>query len=151
MQNENRRQTIVVNQAVQKRIVFATIWAPVLCLLLTAVLLGHYASRMSQESGIVPLLLLGFLLISAALFVFNALSFSHKVAGPGYHIGKVLHAVREGRLDTRVQLRRGDFLIEVAHEINDFLEWLEEHPPQGLMAGKSGSGDEPRTVAAARE
>lgn len=152
MENENRRRTIVVNQGSQKRIVVATTWAPVLCLLLTAVLLGHYSSQASQESGIVPFLLLAFLLISAALLVFNALSFSHRVAGPAHHFGKVLHAVRQGDLEARIHLRRGDFLTTVADEINDFLEWLQEHPPQGVTPQPtSDSSEAPEPVPAAKE
>lgn len=43
---------------------------------------------------------------------------SHQIAGPAYHIAKVMKDIREGKLSTRVHLRKEDTLKELATEIN---------------------------------
>ena len=39
--------------------------------------------------------------------------------------------MRTGEWDFRVRLRRGDYLGEIADELNELLEWLESNPPAG--------------------
>lgn len=50
---------------------------------------------------------------------------SHQIAGPAYHIAKVMKELREGRLNTRVHLRKEDSLKELATDINLTLAYLE--------------------------
>jgi len=86
---------------------------------------------------LVPLFLaiLGFTLAVAALVVFQALRFSHRIAGPAYRLVKSLERIRSGDISFRVNLRRGDHLSEVAAELNNLLDWLNENPPPGVKTG----------------
>jgi hypothetical protein len=75
------------------------------------------------------------LFISASMSqLLTALISSQKIAGTAYHIRRVLREFREGKRDSRVRLRRGDYQHELARDINDFLEWIE------AGGGTEGSG-----------
>ncbi|MHC5066316.1 MAG: hypothetical protein ACYTG5_20350 [Planctomycetota bacterium] len=140
-QHQRRRQ-IVVNKKYQNRIVFAISWPPALCLILTAVALGIFCWKLSIEAleadaelpSLVPVFLttIGFLVIASVFQYFNALKFSHRVAGPVVNIARILKDFRGGNLSARVHLRRGDLVMDIADEVNGFLDWLEDHPPSGM-------------------
>jgi len=51
---------------------------------------------------------------------------SHRTAGAAYAIRRAVDAIRDGRLDTRVRLRRGDHLQDLAKSINLLAETIEE-------------------------
>lgn len=48
-----------------------------------------------------------------------SLFYSHRIAGPAVKIVKALKQVNEGDLQTCIQLRKGDYLQEVATAVND--------------------------------
>ncbi len=138
----SRRKQIVINKSVQSRIIFNMAWPAATCLALTAVILGVFSAQLSQEAiladvelpSLVPIFItvVCFLVVATGFLLFNALRFSHRIAGPMYRFSKTFEAVREGDLSIRANLRKHDYLGEVADAMNEFLEWLEEHPPQGL-------------------
>ena len=142
-EHKGRRRRIIINKAVQSRIIFAIIWPPALCLVLSAILLVIYWTRPGRPEGdlpgIVSILLVCFMLFSAGLLLFNGLTFSHRVVGPMLRIAKTLTSVREGDLTVRANLRQGDFLVEVASDLNDFLDWLQRNPPSN-WADAGGMG-----------
>jgi hypothetical protein len=50
---------------------------------------------------------------------------SHRTAGAAYAIRRAVDALREGRSDVRVHLRRGDHLQELARAINQLAETID--------------------------
>jgi methyl-accepting chemotaxis protein len=70
--------------------------------------------------------LLLFLILSGASFVLiiviMAFFFTHKIAGPIYHIDTVLKAAISGNKDIRVNLRPNDELHFLANSLNKLLE-----------------------------
>jgi len=50
----------------------------------------------------------------AALLIF----LTHKIAGASYRIRKDLEAIRKGSLNTKIKLRKGDELLDIAQSLN---------------------------------
>lgn len=151
--NDRRRRRLIVNPTLQSRIIRNISWPPALALAVTAVLLGLFCHRLSEEAlvaqvelhNIVPIFLtvIGFLFLAVGYMVFNALKFSHRVAGPVYRINRTFEAVKEGDYTCRANLRQSDFLYEIADGLNDFLDWLEIHPPQADAKEEEGTQETP--------
>src|SRR5690606_1252387 len=139
------RRILLVNEPLQKRVILAVAALPTVglaaCGLLVAAfcrdLLVEATERDVELPTLVPLFLaiLGFTLAVAALVVFQALRFSHRIAGPAYRLVKSRERIRSGDICFRVILRRGDHLSEVAAELNNLLDWLNENPPPGVKTG----------------
>ena len=66
------------------------------------------------------------LAILVPFFAWDAMRFTHRVAGPIYRFRQTILAITAGEPVRRVKLRNGDQLNEVADDINDMLEVLEE-------------------------
>jgi hypothetical protein len=116
------------------------------CLLVAALLLVTLlcAGLMSERSegvasaGSEAILLMatgGFLLVSAAVVVVQAMRVAHRVGGPEYRMIQTLRQVRSGDMTWRVHLRRGDLLRDLADECNELIEWLNQNPPRGATVG----------------
>lgn len=156
-QAANRRRQIIIDPELQKRMVFAAGWPPCLGMAAAIVLLGVFCSRLSSEAldaGVeLPSLLwvflatAAFIVVAMAFVLWTALRISHRVAGPGYNIGRVLERVRAGDLGARVHLRKGDYLGAVADHVNAHLEWLQQHPP--AVPGGADHVEESRSTPAA--
>jgi hypothetical protein len=69
------------------------------------------------------------------LFLYDAMTFSHRVVGPLYRIRKMIQAVTTGEAVERLQLRKGDFLQELKDDLNEMLQSLEQ---RGAVVLKSG-------------
>lgn len=78
----------------------------------------------SRKSLIIMLSIwqLGFTLLVFILCIF----LSHKIAGPMYKLQKFLHDVQDNGFNGRLFFRKGDYFQEVAEDINDTFEELEE-------------------------
>jgi methyl-accepting chemotaxis protein len=61
----------------------------------------------------------GLVALAAGIFV------SHKVAGPLYRISMVAGQVGQGQMDKRIELRRGDYVRELADKLNSMLDQVE--------------------------
>lgn len=161
--NERRRQ-MFVSRPLQNRIILQVSWPPAVALVSTAVVLAYLCSRLSGEAiaahvdlpSVVPLFLvvMAFLVVSTGFVLMSALKTSHRIAGPMYRLRKTLDAVREGDLGVRARLRSGDFLVELADDVNEFLDWLQAHPPtmaaEGAVdADAKGAGAQNAPVAVA--
>jgi hypothetical protein len=59
-------------------------------------------------------------------FAWDALRFSHRVAGPLFRIRATMQAIEAGRTIQRVTLRDGDYLQEVIDDLNSLIVHLEE-------------------------
>jgi len=70
-----------------------------------------------------------FLLVGSAIFlagvVLVGLLESHRTAGAAYSIRRAVDAIRDGKPDVRVRLRRGDHLQELAASINKLAEAID--------------------------
>ncbi len=162
--NERRSRILIVNEPLQKRIILAVSLIPTLGLALCTLIVAVFCRRLLGEAtehdvdlpSLVPLFfaLLGFTLASAAVVVFQALRLSHRIAGPAYRLIKSIERIRSGDISFRVNLRRGDHLTEVAAEMNNLLDWLNDNPPRGVKTGtdvvrigrKSTATDSPTTL-----
>jgi len=63
-----------------------------------------------------------FLVMSFALSLF----LTHHIAGPLVQMQRVINDVRNGKTDSRVRLRRGDYITELADDFNKLLDDFEK-------------------------
>lgn len=61
--------------------------------------------------------------LAALIFIF-AIFISHRIAGPIYRIKSIIRDIGEGKLDTRIALRKNDELHDLADELNKMQENL---------------------------
>lgn len=145
---DNRRRRILIDRPVQGRIILNMSWPPAVALGMTAVILGIFSKRLLEEAleaqielpSLVPILwtIVAFLLVSVGYLLFSALKFSHRIAGPAYRLLRTLESARGGDLSARANLRSGDFLVDVADSLNEFLTQIEFH---GLPVARDADGD----------
>ncbi len=144
-QPRNRRRALIVNKAVQRRIIFAVILVPTIGLAVSTMLVAVFCRQLLTESlrveaelpSLIPLLVsvLVFFVICSLVMAVQGLRFSHRIAGPAYRLCKSLERIRTGDIGFRVTLRKGDYLTEIAEEFNTTLDWLNENPPAGATTG----------------
>ena len=145
--SQNRRKTLLVNEQVQKKIVFHVTLAPLLALFISALTVTVFSGRLAQEAadlgselpslGIFFVSVVAFVLVFGLLLIRQALLFSNKVVGPNYRICKTLEQYRNGNPDIRIQLRHGDFNTEIAAEINRLLDWHSQQAQSPSSAAKT--------------
>lgn len=147
----NRRRRLIVDPVQQTRMLLGIALAPSIILAVTACAMSwiyvEIDATLERSGTQAPLLLAAFLGASCFLFaaiaalLWHGLKTSHRVYGPIYRISKCVDEVRQGRFATRIKLRDGDHLTELADKLNDFLEWLEQHPPQGAVVADAPCAD----------
>lgn len=79
----------------------------------------------SSSGAVYKILFLGLLVVIIELG-FLTIFISHKVAGPIYRLAKFAEGLREGDLTTRIYLRKGDELVEVASDFNQTGDFLRD-------------------------
>ena len=91
----------------------------------------------SERASLIPLMLciLGFFVCAACLALFQGLRYSNRIVGPTQRLCSIMRMVRGGDLTVRAHLRRGDYLKELAQELNSLIDWLNENPPPGTKTG----------------
>jgi methyl-accepting chemotaxis protein len=149
MAKHERRTRILVNKPLQARVVLSLSWPALTCMLVTCltltsfcVKLGYEASTLDVElPSVVPVCLsaIAFMLVACVFFTYYAVKFSHRIAGPMVRIQRTIDAVKTGDLTARAHLRRTDHLGDLAGTLNEFLAWLEQHPPAGVPRAADGS------------
>lgn len=149
--SRERRRILIVNRPVQQRIVAAVVLVPTAALAITTLVVAYFCRRLVDEAtqvdlelpSLSPLLwsVLGFCIVCSLVIVVRGLRFSHHVAGPAYRLCKSLERIRSGDVAFRVKLRDGDFLGEVADELNRLLESIRPERP------KTGPDEPVRPVA----
>jgi nitrogen fixation/metabolism regulation signal transduction histidine kinase len=65
---------------------------------------------------LLPVIFVGLLL---SVIVWTAVRSTHKIAGPMVPIGRALERITEGDYDTTINLREGDWLHELANQMNE--------------------------------
>lgn len=166
---KDRRKIVIVNGKMQAQIVIGTAVPMFVCLLGATLLEWIYFQQVAQgniDSGGtifgMPESRLGMLLIFVAASMVHltmALIVSQRVAGTAYHVSRILREYRDGNRKARVHLRKGDYQVEMADRINEFLDSLDEPGPataepraQESLASKASPGSTPvRRPEAERE
>ena len=134
---EWRRRQLVVDARYQLRAgVLVGVVALVLLVLLNAALIvpgraaSHAAATTSRafpagsDGASWALVLVGSAVVLCGVIVIGVLE-SHRTAGAAYAIRRAVEAIREGRSDARVRLRRGDHLQELARAVNQMAETID--------------------------
>lgn len=92
--------------------------------LLEKVLISPEAKTEFLSSMSMSVLYLIILCVAFGLLMLGfSVVYSHKIAGPIYHISKVLEKFVKGDARTRVNLRRGDEFFFLGDQVNQVLEW----------------------------
>jgi hypothetical protein len=71
-------------------------------------------------------LLSAILAITAGLFIYDAIKFSHRLVGPLYRVRQTIKAVIAGEEVPLVRFRQGDFLEDLRDDLNEMLKALEQ-------------------------
>ncbi len=118
----------------QSRIMRTTTSFPLIALALLTITSTVFALRSMSEAAEAEVVLPSLLPLIATIIcltagfaitiLYVALRFSQRIAGPTYRIVKALEAIQNGCTDERIQLRDGDFLEEIADELNRTLDNL---------------------------
>lgn len=72
--------------------------------------------------------LLTAVLINAFISLLTSLYFSHRIAGPLYHMKRVLKSKIEGKDTGPIHIRKNDYFFELAEMINKALDLKEKEP-----------------------
>jgi hypothetical protein len=84
-----------------------------------------------QDGTSWALLFLGSAVFLAGVILIGVLE-SHRTAGAAYAIRRAVDAIRDGRPDIRVRLRKGDHLQDLAASVNQLAETIDaERSPRG--------------------
>jgi HAMP domain-containing protein len=105
--------------------VFMAAMAGCFCALAVLLVNSLFASVASVPAPSWHTYLLPLLFGSVAFVIFGAifgLIFSHQIAGPVYHLIKIMKAVKEGDLQARVQFRPQDEFSELGAEFNSMMD-----------------------------
>ena len=138
------RRKLILDQGKQFRIMSGLATLPLLTLLGATVAVALLGSRVLNEArstdaeitSLFPLFLALILLILSAgcMVALQAMRYSHRIAGPSFRLLQSLERIKRGNLEFRVELRDGDELQDLAEGINELIDWLEEHPPRGVLS-----------------
>ena len=102
------------------------------------------------------ILFLGLFVVIIEL-AFLTIFISHKVAGPIYRLVKFSEDIRAGNFKSRIFLRKGDELAEVASDFNKTGDYLQETYTKlseltaRILAAGSGTGDREKIVILEKE
>jgi len=82
-----------------------------------------------MESSV--MLLIGYVILVAVVTIV----YTHRMIGPTVTINRHIKALKEGLYTSRITLRRNDELKDLAAELNELAEILEEHRNTGVADG----------------
>ncbi|HZT82103.1 MAG TPA: hypothetical protein VFA26_17885 [Gemmataceae bacterium] len=87
-------------------------------------------------------------LIVAPFFAWDALRFAHRVVGPLYRFRRTVQALAAGQPVRRVQLRDGDYLVEMRDDLNALLDALERQGVIRVLGPAVPPNEEPAAAPA---
>ena len=147
LRNLLRRRRFVVDGGYQYRAAFLAVAVALLLLIilnLSLVFSAREGSRNvkaiapelremieAQDRVQIGLVATGSLVFLVGVFLVSILE-THRTAGAAFKIGRSLDRLREGRLDTRLRLRRGDNLQELAASVNAMAGSMQERAWQDV-------------------
>ncbi|HET9483025.1 MAG TPA: HAMP domain-containing protein [Xanthomonadales bacterium] len=70
----------------------------------------------------------GIILLVVLVVAVWSLYITQRVAGPAYHLHRVIEQIRAGKLDERVHLRKRDEFHELARSFNALMDELQQKP-----------------------
>lgn len=153
---QNRRKQLIVDRDVQTRIILAVSWPLAAAIAVVALFLGVLCGDLAQQAralGVdvpsVPATVFAIVVLVLACLGFvayMALRISHRVAGPIFRLNATMQRFQNGERDARVDLRRGDYLHEVAAGLNGLLEWMQQQLPADAKPAERAP--EPETAEA---
>lgn len=79
-----------------------------------------------------PILLASATLLPVVLF--SAVRFSNRYVGPMLRFRRVIRQLADGEPAARIQLRDGDFWVDVSEDFNDLIERLQPEEPTSRIA-----------------
>lgn len=132
-----RRRQWVVDARYQLRsgVLVGSVAIVLLCLLNASLFLKHRAPSATASTVVRPLFAgqdrssFVLLLVGSAVFlggvVLVGLLESHRTAGASFAIRRAVDAIRDGKSQTRIRLRRGDQLQDLARSINRLAETID--------------------------
>lgn len=132
-----RRRQFVVDARYQLRagVLVGTVAVVLLVLLNASLVLQDRAAAAAAATAVRPLLAgtdrasWALLLLGSAVFLGGVILIgvmeSHRTAGAAYAIRRAVDAIRDGRSEIRVRLRRGDHLQDLAKSINQLAEAID--------------------------
>ena len=142
-----RRSKTVVNQFQRKLIARMAFYAVIYHFTLWNFLvfwrlLATAGSGFAQHNGsltqeFAPLLLCMVALVP--IFIWDALKYSHRVAGPLIQINRAIRDVADGRPVRHVRLREKDELKELQDDFNDMLDYLSASGAVALASDEGAS------------
>ena len=137
-----RRRQLVVDARYQWRagVLVGLVALVLLVLLNVALIVPHRAAPGGAASATRPLsagqdgiswvlVLTGSAVLLAGVTLIGVLE-SHRTAGAAYAMGRAVDAIRDGRSEIRIRLRRGDHLQELARSINRLAETIDAERAQ---------------------
>jgi methyl-accepting chemotaxis protein len=153
-----RRRSRVVDAPRQARMVLHLTALPMGVMLVAAIVMWFLVRNLfdEAEAGNADLPSLGplvmtqfvFVVVAGAIAVWQAWRHSHRVVGPANRIASLLRRLRSGDTGFRVELRSGDELQEVADELNELIETLEQTTGQRKAGAAPGAGPSGATSGA---
>jgi len=132
-----RRRQFVVDARYQLRagVLVGTVAVVLLVLLNASLILQDRATAATAATAVRPLLAgqdrasWALLLLGSAVFLGGVILVgvmeSHRTAGAAYAIRRAVDAIRDGRSEIRVRLRRGDQLQDLAKSVNQLAETID--------------------------
>jgi hypothetical protein len=132
-----RRRQFVVDARYQLRagVLVGTVAVVLLVLLNVSLVLSGQTTAETAATAMHPLLggqdraSWALLILGSAVFLGGVILVgvleSHRPAGAAYAIRRAVDAIRDGRSESRVRLRRGDHLQDLAKSINQLAETIE--------------------------
>ena len=132
-----RRRQFVVDARYQLRagVLVGTVAVVLLVLLNASLILQDRTTTATAAIAVRPLLAgqdrasWALLLLGSAVFLGGVILIgvmeSHRTAGAAYAIRRAVDAIRDGRSEIRVRLRRGDHLQDLAKSVNQLAETID--------------------------
>lgn len=150
MDQDKDSRRLGASSDVEKGIIFSIIWPPALTLIAALTLVAFFCKRLSDEAmsvnaelpSLVPLfaIMAGFVTVALAFLVYLAHKLASRVAGPMHRLKSHLLEVLSGESSGEpFALRKGDFLGDIANEINGLTKRCRE---------RAGSDQPARELAA---
>lgn len=128
----SQRRTLIVDSKMQKAFVVDVALVPATAMAVTTLIVALFCQRLGEEAdtfdigltSLVPLFIsvVCFVMASGFAIVFQAIKMSNRVAGPQINIKRVINQVIAGDPNVRVRLRKGDFMISAADDINRLID-----------------------------